>query len=166
MVHQRWRPMPLRSYSAFGSRKRISRENMVFQITDGLFQSGTQLLEPRDCREFDFTVNLAHEDGPCKADIHWGIDDGPLPNTNHLNELAKIVAKRVHRGDAVLVFCSAGINRSSLVSALALVYIKGISGQQAIEEVRRGRPGALNNPNFVDYLSKFSAPKAIGGGEE
>jgi len=158
--------MPLRFYSGLGSRKRISRKNMVFQITDGLFQSGTQLLEPRDCRQFDFTVNLAHEDGPCNADIHWGIDDGPLPDTNDLNELAKIVAQRVHRGDSVLVFCSAGINRSSLVSALALAYIKGISGQQAVEEVRRGRPGALNNPNFVDYLSNFSAPKAIGGGED
>ena len=82
--------MPLRFYSGLGSRKRISRKNMVFQITDGLFQSGTQLLEPRDCGQFDFTVNLAHVDGPCNADIHWGIDDGPLPDTNDLMNSLKL----------------------------------------------------------------------------
>jgi protein-tyrosine phosphatase len=51
----------------------------------------------------------------------------------------------------VLVHCAAGINRSGLLSAAALIR-GGEDPDEAIRIVRDARAGALNNPNFVEML--------------
>jgi protein-tyrosine phosphatase len=64
-------------------------------------------------------------------------------------EVAREVARRVRRGQRVLVTCAAGLNRSGLVSGLALRRL-GVDGPEAVELVRRARgPRALGNPAFA-----------------
>lgn len=57
----------------------------------------------------------------------------------------------------VLNHCQAGINRSSLVSGLALVLNGTVdTGQEAIDLIREKRsPEALSNPVFREYLQSF-----------
>ena len=65
------------------------------------------------------------------------------------------VAAHVRKGRKVLVSCEMGINRSGLVTAIALHRGTGMGGLEArkvIRSRRQVRPEALWNPHFVDYL--------------
>ena len=62
--------------------------------------------------------------------------------------VARKVANAIRAGQVVLVTCAAGLNRSGLISALALCGL-GLSPTKAIARVRLCRPGALFNIQFV-----------------
>ena len=62
----------------------------------------------------------------------------------------------LERGQPVLVTCWAGVNRSSLVTALTLHKMLGISGPAAIDLIRSKRK-ALTNPMFVEALNRVAA---------
>ena len=55
--------------------------------------------------------------------------------------------------------CQAGLNRSSLVAALALVH-RGLAPQEAIDAIRAGRsPNCLFNRSFAAHvLARAAAP--------
>lgn len=52
----------------------------------------------------------------------------------------------------VLITCWAGLNRSGMVTALALRMLTGWSGQRCVEAVQRRRKYALDNDVFASYL--------------
>ncbi|MDQ1249161.1 MAG: hypothetical protein QG597_3535 [Actinomycetota bacterium] len=65
---------------------------------------------------------------------------------------ARFAYQRWTAGDAVLVRCQAGMNRSGLVTALVLV-MSGLTPGQAVTLIRVQRsPGALFNEHFVTWL--------------
>lgn len=70
---------------------------------------------------------------------------------------AATAVAEIMQDQKVLVHCQAGINRSSLVSGLALI-LSGVveTGQEAIDLIREKRsPEALSNPVFREYLRSF-----------
>lgn len=77
-----------------------------------------------------------------------------------VSRMASAVAARVRREKRTLVTCAAGLNRSGLVTALALVELYGCSGSEAVAWVRREREGALFNKTFVSYLERIPARHA------
>jgi protein-tyrosine phosphatase len=64
------------------------------------------------------------------------------------------VADLVTAGHRVLVHCRMGFNRSALVIATALTYM-GLSGRQALQDLRRRRPGALFNEVFAAHVDSL-----------
>lgn len=81
-------------------------------------------------------------------------------STKQLSELEKrmvreaglFVAREIQSNRRTLVTCHAGINRSALVAALALVDI-GFSVADAVEQIRSGRDAScLNNKVFLEFL--------------
>jgi protein-tyrosine phosphatase len=67
-------------------------------------------------------------------------------------EAAVVVAKFLSAGKKVLSTCAMGINRSSLIAALALV-LMGSKPDATIELIRAKRnPSALCNPYFVELI--------------
>lgn len=69
------------------------------------------------------------------------------------HDLARDVSGRRERGECVLVRCQAGLNRSSLIAGLALIYL-GMSGPDAVQLIRTRRsPWALCNEDYAEYLS-------------
>ena len=72
-----------------------------------------------------------------------------LPTWQHA---AQIVAERVASGKKVLVTCVAGLNRSGMVTALALRQITGWSGEDIVEHIQASREMALCNDTFADYI--------------
>ena len=78
---------------------------------------------------------------------------GALRAANH-------TAASVLQGAKVLVSCWAGINRSGLVTGLTLHKLTGLSGSDCIKVIRKGRPQALSNPQFVKILNKIPSAKA------
>jgi len=77
------------------------------------------------------------------------------------------VAEAVNQGQKVLVTCAAGINRSGLVSALALHFLYGWSGAECINRVQQKRVSqkyrmvALDNPQFRNCLLKLRKNKLL-----
>jgi len=65
---------------------------------------------------------------------------------------AKIVVERVHSGKRVLVTCMAGLNRSGMVTALALKELTGWSGEVVVEHIRKNREHAMCNQTFAQYI--------------
>jgi hypothetical protein len=72
-------------------------------------------------------------------------------------DAANQVAKAVQQQNKVLVTCWMGINRSGLVTALALHKLLGISGLEACALIRKARPSALSNPQFISCLTRIQS---------
>jgi protein-tyrosine phosphatase len=85
--------------------------------------------------------------------------DGDLDPAHHtrLDELAAHVEDAVRHGDKVLVRCQAGLNRSALVTGLALMKM-GWKAADAISWMREVRsPYVLFNRDFTDHLHAVEA---------
>jgi len=72
-------------------------------------------------------------------------------------ELAKFAAnkviKTIMQGNNALVTCMAGLNRSGLISGLALRKLTGEDPQAIIDSIRRNRSiVALSNPLFAKIV--------------
>jgi hypothetical protein len=70
----------------------------------------------------------------------------------------RMVANRLAEKRKVLTTCNQGKNRSGLVSAIALHFHLGISGEEATRIVQTKRTGGLRNPQFIACLAKLRAP--------
>jgi protein-tyrosine phosphatase len=84
--------------------------------------------------------------------VYHPIRDEDLPNLAKIEALGRLVADLVCAGHRVLVHCRMGFNRSALVIATALTYM-GLSGRQAIADLRLRRPGALFNEVFAAHVA-------------
>jgi protein-tyrosine phosphatase len=83
--------------------------------------------------------------------VYHPIRDEDLPNLAKIEALGRLVADLVSAGHRVLVHCRMGFNRSALVIATALTYM-GLSGREAIADLRLRRPGALFNEVFAAHV--------------
>jgi len=79
-------------------------------------------------------------------------DEEGLPNLAQLEARGRLVADLVSAGHRVLVHCRLGLNRSALVIATALTYM-GLSGREALADLRRRRPGCLFNEVFAAHVA-------------
>ena len=84
--------------------------------------------------------------------LHVPIWDGEMEDPAGVRDVARAVAERVEAGRRVLVHCWAGLNRSGVVSARALMFM-GVPASEAIAAVRAARGSdALFNTHFVEWL--------------
>lgn len=117
----------------------------------------------------DFVLSLVEEAdlvGFTVADLHKGAEDAGLtflhlpisdmglPDQGTLAAWQRL-SPRLHRvleqGGRVLIHCRAGLGRSGTLAALMLVE-RGMSGRDAIDAVRRARPGALETTGQEDWI--------------
>lgn len=108
--------------------------------------------------QFSLVISLYTRDGhgpdPGVEHLVAPIPDGPLDaaQIDQVVRLAARAADAVRDGRTTLVRCHAGLNRSGLVVAQALIGL-GYTSDSAIRLIRAGRsPLALNNRTFVAYL--------------
>jgi protein-tyrosine phosphatase len=83
--------------------------------------------------------------------IYFPIFDEDLPDLEKLHAVARMGAGLIKSGHRVLSHCGMGLNRSALMAGLIMTYL-GTKGPEAVELIRRRRPGALFNDNFASYL--------------
>lgn len=136
----------------------------IFKIDDNLFQSGHLHNSKRALLLANIThvVDLEGEiDDIAKSVvyIYWPIYDGDLPNLLELWDLATKIddwttADAIKPACNVLTHCQGGVNRASLVNGCVL-FLRGYRGQGLIKKIRKGRPGALTNWKFREYLENL-----------
>jgi hypothetical protein len=128
---------------------------LISQVADALFMGGCiDGVSLGD--EFDFVLSLypweqyALSPGTARLEVKL-YDHGEIPDTDLLVRLAKTVDLFRGRGN-VLVHCQAGLNRSGLLSALALM-LDGDEPEVAIHRLRDERsPVVLCNETFERWL--------------
>jgi hypothetical protein len=138
------------------------------KILEGLYQGGTddeltvfrgnkRLATLNDVRPFDSVVTLCAHSLPMGwlvKEFRYAFNDGPLDPITipEIEAVANWAYAQWKSGDRVLIRCQAGMNRSSLVTALILMH-DGKSADQAIELIRERRsPDILSNSHFIEYL--------------
>jgi Dual specificity phosphatase, catalytic domain len=136
-------------------------------LYQGDFPAGTV-----DWSRFDDVVSLTIEDVPGVRlqvgglRMHVPIWDDEMVNPTGVRAAALTVAERVTAGNRVLVHCWAGLNRSGVVSARALMFM-GIPVAEAIARVRSARgPYALSNRDFVAWLHEEAVAYDSGDAAE
>jgi protein-tyrosine phosphatase len=102
--------------------------------------------------DMDGSVDTGLPEGPDSIFyVYHPIRDEDLPDPAQIEALGRLVADLAAAGHRVLVHCKMGFNRSALVIATALTYM-GLSGRQALDDLRRRRPGALFNEVFAAHV--------------
>lgn len=102
--------------------------------------------------------------------LHAPLDDAPdrLMRDDEIAtamRAADRVARRLRAGRRVLCSCAMGLNRSSLVAAIALHDVHGMSPDAIVARIRRARgPWALSNPNFEKLLRVVIDVTSVGRG--
>jgi hypothetical protein len=137
------------------------------EIMPGLFMGGTaddetvnfpmRLQGLDDPTQFDAVVTLyswAQPMGWGVEEVRYGFADASVEHfdTDRLLRLSKWAYERWNDGEQVLIRCQAGLNRSGLVTALALMHA-GFEPADAIRQIRQQRSEmALFNNHFVTWL--------------
>ncbi|XP_019639025.1 PREDICTED: dual specificity protein phosphatase 23-like isoform X1 [Branchiostoma belcheri] len=75
--------------------------------------------------------------------IHMKIEDFTPPTIEQVDRFIHIVESNSRIGEAVAVHCQWGRGRTGTMIACYFVKTRKISGQEAIEEIRRIRPGSI-----------------------
>lgn len=83
-------------------------------------------------------------------------DAATTPDRDEVERLATLVNDKRNAGGTVLVHCQAGLNRSGLIAAAALVLNGDVeTGAEAIALLRETRsPAVLCNPAFAAWLKE------------
>jgi hypothetical protein len=121
---------------------------------------------------FHVLVLCAEEHQPSSTDfmpgplilIHCPLDDTDQLLREHwirAHRAGELVSRAIAREKKVLVTCQAGLNRSGLVSALALRDLTGMSGSDAVRIVKSRRDRALCNSHFVSLLERLPAREPL-----
>lgn len=143
-------------YANFGRRRRITMPFMT-QVTDNLWHGGVEagLILPNNIdyvlslyqwQEYEFEHDL-------KERLTVEMYDSEGQGFDQVAELAEWVNRRRQEG-TVLVHCQAGLNRSSVIVASALLLAGDVrTGREAVDLLRARRdPACLINPAFEDYI--------------
>ena len=134
----------------------------IFKIDTNLYQSGhlhgEKSLEALRHYKILHIVDLEGGIDEIASEMvwyrYWPIYDGDLPDLIELWKVAKEVQDMTTLGNNVLVHCQGGCNRASLVNGCVL-YLRGYRGRAIVKKIRVGRPGALTNHVFKNYLSSL-----------
>lgn len=120
--------------------------------------------------EFDAIVLCAEEFQPPRfprfkgSVIRAPFDDSPWPSSTERKiaiRAAREVAKRLRKGQRVLVTCYMGWNRSGLVTALALKMATRMSADEIIRRIRAARgDSALSNKAFERIVRGFNSRRS------
>lgn len=89
--------------------------------------------------------------GQLETEVYYEMYDSVDQAFDDVDMLARIVLKSMDKGPT-LIHCQAGLNRSSLIAARALM-MEGRSADTAIKMLRESRsPAVLCNPAFEQHL--------------
>ncbi|MFT3662560.1 MAG: dual specificity protein phosphatase family protein [Gordonia sp. (in: high G+C Gram-positive bacteria)] len=130
---------------------------MFSEIAEGIWQAGCPQDKLPLPGRFRHVVNLAgvlgfRPDHVLATSTVVDMTDSSTQSMTLVDPLARLVVDLSATGDDVLVHCQAGLNRSGVIVARALMH-RGMTADEAITAVRAGRhPKALYNTHFVAWL--------------
>jgi ADP-ribosyl-[dinitrogen reductase] hydrolase len=92
--------------------------------------------------------------------IKYPIPDGGVPaSLSSCNALVdQIVSQHLVKGHCVVIHCKGGLGRTGTIVALVLMQWKQRTAIEAITEVRRARPGTIENVTQEKFVQQWRLP--------
>ncbi len=92
--------------------------------------------------------------------LHQPVMDFSPPTRKQMREIEKFALEQVYNGRAVMAHCSAGQGRTGTVLACLMVSLGHCkNGAEAIEAVRRIRPGSIETPEQESFVLRWEPEK-------
>jgi len=95
--------------------------------------------------------------GNLRSVLYFGIDDTPQSCLDDatLEALALSCRAWLRGGGDIIFGCAAGVSRSSYADCATLMVTLGLTFDDALAMIRKGRPVANPNSGFVDHLKRM-----------
>ncbi len=77
--------------------------------------------------------------------LHVPTADLNAPDIDQIEEAVDFIHERINNNDPVMVHCAAGIGRTGTILACYLIKYQKYSAKEAIEKVRKERPGSIQS---------------------
>ena len=90
------------------------------------------------------------------ADMAEYVPNMHAPSIDQLDRILAFIDQQIEKDLAVAVSCQAGLGRTGTVLACYLVHA-GSNAEEALERVRRLRPGSVESPPQQDFVYSYEA---------
>jgi atypical dual specificity phosphatase len=77
--------------------------------------------------------------------LHVPTEDFSAPDMEQIDEAVEFIRIRIENNEPVMVHCAAGIGRTGTILACYLVKYEKIPAKDAIQKVRKERPGSIQS---------------------
>jgi atypical dual specificity phosphatase len=90
--------------------------------------------------------------------LHVPTEDLSAPDIDKIDQAVDFINKQIQNNEPVMVHCAAGIGRTGTILACYLVKYHKLSATNAIEKIRKERPGSIQSESqelAIGLYSKF-----------
>jgi len=87
--------------------------------------------------------------------LHVPTQDLSAPDMEQIDKAVEFIHERIQNEEPVMVHCAAGIGRTGTILACYLVKYHKLSAKNAIEQVRKKRPGSIQSESQELAISMY-----------
>ena len=87
--------------------------------------------------------------------LHMPTDDLSAPDIEKIDTTVDFIHERINKNESVMVHCAAGIGRTGTILACYLVKHQNYSAKDAINKVRKKRPGSIQSESQEIAISLY-----------
>lgn len=87
--------------------------------------------------------------------LHVPTEDFSAPDMEQIDEAVEFIRNRIESNEPVMVHCAAGIGRTGTILACYLIKYEKIPAKNAIQKVRKERPGSIQSESQEIAISLY-----------
>ena len=87
--------------------------------------------------------------------LHVPTEDLSAPDMDKINETVDFIQERIKNDEPIMVHCAAGIGRTGTILACYLIKYHNLSAKNAIEKIRKERPGSIQSESQEIAVSLY-----------